>query len=333
MKILVVGLGYVARRHIKNLKQILSSATLAVWRHERREDDLEEIAPWIDHLFFSEKEALDWKPEVALITTPAAFHLKAAQPLALQGVHLFIEKPISHSEQGLEELLVVCRKNKTLLFVGYNFRFYPPFHLLQTLLKEKKIGRLLSLRAEVGQFLPDWRPSKNYQSTASAQKDLGGGVLLELSHELDFLRWLGGEIHSVFASTKQVSDLEIDVEDTADLILRFSSGAIGSVHLDMVDHVKNRNLRIVGTEGTLTWDGITHEVKWYSTKTKEWVSYPSPSKWEPNQMYIDEMKNFLNSISFQTPPAVDAGEAVKTLQVILAAQRSAKMGKVVTLPS
>lgn len=333
MKILVVGLGNIAYRHIKNIKKVFPAATIAVWRHQEREENLQEIAPLIEKIFFTKEDVLHWKPEAALITNPAAFHLKSAYPLALQGIHLFIEKPISHSLEGVEEFVMLCKKNQVTLCVGYNFRFYPPFHLLQSFLKEGKIGQLLSLRAEVGQFLPDWRPYKDYRNTVSAKSELGGGVLLELSHEIDFLLRFGGQVNAVTALIKHISKLEIDVEDTADLLFHFSSGATGILHLDMVDHANTRHMRIVGTDGTITWDGLTHEIRWYSAMTKKWAVYPSPPEWETNQMYVDEIKNFLESISMQTTRINDVNQDCEVLQLINAAKQSSDTGHTIPIVS
>ena len=131
-------------------------------------------------------------------------------------------------------------------------------------LHQGHIGRVQSVRAEVGQYLPDWRPGIDCRQTASAQQALGGGALLELSHEIDYVRWLIGEIREVTARIARLSDLEIDVEDCAEIILTFENGTIGGPHLDMIQRAPTRTCRLIGSDGTLVWDGLTSHVARYS---------------------------------------------------------------------
>jgi len=148
--------------------------------------------PGIDHCVTSLDDALRFHPQAAVIANPASHHLDLAMPLAQAGVHLLVEKPVSSSTHRVSELIEVCRVRGITLMTGYNLRFLPSLKRFRELLEEKRVGRVLSVRAEIGQFLPSWRPGFDYRQSVSARATLGGGVLLELSHEIDYLRWLFG---------------------------------------------------------------------------------------------------------------------------------------------
>ena len=330
MKALVVGLGNIARRHIKNLKTINPNIEIAVYRQNSKKADLNELGPFIQDVFFKINEAVAWRPDITLITNPASLHVKTALIFIKKGSHLFIEKPLSVSTSGIANLLKESRRRKRVVMVGYNFRFLEPLKILKQALEYGKIGRILYIRAMVGQYLPDWRLTKDYRLTVSARRDLGGGVVFELSHELDYVRWLIGEIKTVNAATDKLSDLKINVEDIAEIILQFKNGAMGSIHLDMIDHATSRYCRVIGTEGTIIWDGNeSNNVHFYCAKTKSWQVLYQSNTLDRNQMYIDELKHFFNCIEQKKEPLINIASAKRVVEIALAVKRSAKTGKVV----
>ena len=181
-------------------------------------------------------------------------HLDVAIPAAQAGCHLFLEKPISHSLERLDELQAAVHRGGGQVLTGYQFRFHPGLRHARRLLAEGAIGRPLSVRAHWGEYLPGWHPWEDYRQGYSARADLGGGVVLTLSHPLDYLRWLFGEVSALWAFTGQLSDLELQVEDTAEIGLRFACGVLGSVHLDYNQHPPAHCLEIIGTQGAIRWD-------------------------------------------------------------------------------
>jgi len=328
MRILIVGLGSIGRRHLANLRKIDPSAQITVWHQTPKSNHVSEFLP-VDRVVYRVEDALVAKPEAALIASPASLHVETALVLARQGVHLFIEKPLSNSLKGVEELLQLCRQQKLVLMVGYNFRFYPPLRIVRQAILENLIGRPLSIRAEVGEYLPDWRPTQDYRQGVSAQRALGGGAVLELSHELDYVRWLIGEVETVSAQVGRLSDLEIDVEDTAEIVLRFRNGGIGNVHLDMVQRDKTRTCRIIGTEGVLTWDGMSHRVQLFSAATHAWSDLHPARVIERDDMYVAELRHFLDCVAGQSIPTPSGEDGKRVLQIALAALQSSKEGKAV----
>lgn len=317
----VIGCGSIGKRHISNLAllgvgEILAFDTAA----ERRDEAARLGAATVDSL-----DAL-WahQPSVCVITAPTSLHLALAREGAQRGCHLFIEKPLSHSWDGVEELLEEVRRRELITLVGCNMRFQPGLRAVKKLLGQQAIGRVIGARVEVGQYLPDWHPGEDYRKGYSARRDLGGGIILDAIHEIDYICWLLGEVTGVTCVAGKLSGLEIDTEDLAALILRFECGAVGEVHLDYLQRAYSRNCQIIGAEGTIHWDYWAKLVRWYSASERRWEHIPNPPDWHPNQMYIDEMKHFLLCLAREENPALDVFEGARDLAIALAAKTSAR---------
>jgi len=319
-------LGSIGRRHIRNIKSIDPEAQIVVWRRAIGAAIPEDAALSIDKTVTSLEEALATKPDVAFITNPASMHVETGLKLASHDISMMIEKPLSNSMTGVDALLELCEQRRLVLMVGYNLRFYPPLKMMKQEIDAGRIGQIMTIRAKVGQYLPDWRPETDYREGVSARAELGGGVVLELSHELDYVRWLAGEVESVSAQLGRVSDLEIDVEDTADINLRFSNGAMGSVHMNMVQKPAARGCRVVGTAGTLLWDWSCHRVSLFDNDSEAWSDLPvwgddgPPS--DNNDTYIAEAKHFFDCVAGRREAIVCGKHAKKVLEIALAAKRS-----------
>ncbi|MBP7687326.1 MAG: Gfo/Idh/MocA family oxidoreductase [Thermoflexales bacterium] len=327
MRALLVGLGSIGRRHLSNLRQIEPGASITVWHQHTRAD----VVPGADRVVYSLEAALAEKPEVALIAGPAVTHIETGLALAREGIHLFIEKPLAHDAQQVEALIALCHQSNLIMMVGYNLRFSAPLRVMQQAASDGRIGRLLGLRAEVGQYLPDWRKDTDYRQGVSARRELGGGAILELSHELDYARWLMGEVKTVSAQADRVGDLDIDVEDLAEITLRFQSGAIGQVHVDMLQRAATRVCRLIGTEGTLTWDAIGNQVRLFEAATQTWSDLHPATSIDRNAMYVAELKHFLECVAQRTPPLIGGEDGWRVLQIALAAKQSAREQRVIEL--
>ena len=193
------------------------------------------------------------------------------------------------------------------------------------------LRRPLYFRAWFDHYLPNWRPGRDYRSSYSARRDQGGGIILEGTHEIDYLRWLGGEITRVRAHAARLSDLEIDAEDYASLTLEFESGAQARVELDCLSLLKVRGCEVVGAEGRLRWssEGKAPEtvrvLHWEGTQRVKEI-YVSPA-YDPNAMYLDEMRHFLGCIDGRCEPLLDLEQGCRVLEVVLAARRAAESGR------
>ena len=331
LRFVVVGCGSIGKRHIKNLRALGAREVFACdLRPDRRAEV--EAAFGIETV-----ESLDaaWakKPDAIVIASPTARHIPLALEAAERGAHLFVEKPLASVWDGVERLIELARQKELVALVACNMRFHPGLVTVKRLLVEKSVGRIIAARVEVGQYLPDWHPWEDYRQSYSARTDLGGGVILDAIHEIDYIRWLVGEVTGVFCLAGKLSDLEIDTEDSAALLLHFANGAIGEVHLDYVQRVYSRTCQIIGEEGTIHWDYMTGQVRWYSSRIQDWHCFNDPTDWEANQMYLDEMRHFFKCVARRALPEQDLFEAARVLKIALAAKASALTSRWIELGS
>lgn len=318
-------------RHLANLRKLEPAAHMTIWHRQSEAEGEKEVPVPECSLVYSLEDALEAQPDVALITGPASQHIDVGLALAQKGIHLFIEKPLSNSLDGVDTLIDLCRRQSLVLMVGYNFRFYRPLQVMRQAIIEGRVGCPIAFRAEVGQYLPEWRPGSDYRQSVSARRSLGGGAVLELSHELDYARWLLGEVKAVSAWVAHLSSLEIDVEDTAEIILQFENGAIGSVHLDMVERACVRTCRVIGTEGTLKWDGLTHRLQLFSAAKDAWADLHPAKDIDRNEMYLEELKHFLHCVRQDEVPTVDGNDGRSVLAIALAVKMSSLKKRFVRL--
>jgi len=330
-RILIVGLGSIGTRHLRIARELFSEADIQVLRHQ----ECQSIPEYADGCFSTIEQAVAFLPQIAVIANPAPFHISVAQRLAEARVHLLIEKPLSSSVDGAPQLIETCHKQGSVLMTGYNLRFLPSLQRFRILLLENTIGRVLSVRCEIGQYLPSWRPDTDYRGSVSARRKLGGGVLLELSHELDYLRWIFGEVEWVKATLSRQSTLEINVEDTAHLVLGFVPAddkfqLIGTVNLDFIRHDTTRSCTAIGENGTLRWNGLTGVVELYEAGAKEWRELFHHHH-QRDDSYLAEWQNFIDCINEHKVPLVMGEDGLQVLHIIEAARISATCGRQVTV--
>jgi len=326
MRILIIGYGSIGKRHLKNLKSYFPNFSIAVLRHDiskRYQFELDNC----DHCFYDLEKAIKFKPHAAIIANPSSYHIKIAIALAKKKVNLLVEKPLSSSSKNVKELIEICDKNRVLLKVAYNLRFLSSLQLFRKLILQGKIGKILSVHSTVGQYLPDWRPNTDYRKTVSAQSSLGGGALLELSHEIDYIEWIFGKITSVAAIVSKQSNLKIDVEDTASLLmevktLKDSSKIVISLNMDFNRHDQTRLCYAIGEKGTLKWNGVSNIVEYNSASENEFQVLYS-RRVNRNATYEDEIKAFIEEISGKESLLLATGsEGFSVVKVIESAKKS-----------
>jgi len=323
-RVLIVGYGSIGQRHLKIVRESLPDAIIMVFRHQPTT-----TIPEMANLVTSSMEDVRlFVPEAAIVANPAPFHLEIAKALAEMGCHLLIEKPISDNLDGVEDLLGTVRAAGVICQVGYNMRYLPSLSRFRDLINQGLVGRPLSVRCEIGQYLPNWRPASNYRTGVSARSELGGGVLLELSHEIDYLCWIFGDVEWVSGWVGNVGDFEIDVEDTAHLILSFKSKAakkpvIANLNIDFVRHDTTRICTVIGADGSLRWNGLTGVIDIYKSGSTGWDEYVVTPH-QRDDSYRLQWKDFLTSISDRKEPFIDVMAGLGVLKIVEAAKASAK---------
>ncbi len=314
MKFLIAGFGSIGRRHMRNLLA-LGQTDIVLLRSGRSTLPTDEIAgvPMETDL----QAALAHKPDAVIVANPTALHMDVAIPAAEAGCSLFLEKPVTDTLERVDELRAALKRGGARALVGFQFRFHPGLRMAEKLLREGAIGRPVSARAHWGEYLPDWHPWEDYRNTYAARADLGGGVVRTLCHPLDYLRWLMGEVADVRAFSGHISGLELNVEDTAEIGLRFASGALGSVHLNYLQRPPQHTLQIIGDAGTLTWDNANGAVQLYDPASQSWTQHNVPEGFERNVMFLDETRHFIDVVRGTAAPLCTLQDGIRVVELAL----------------
>lgn len=328
MKFLIAGLGSIGRRHLRNLRA-LGEEDILLYRTGRStlpEDELAGLPVETDL-----QAALARKPDAVIVSNPTALHLDVAIPAAEAGCAVLLEKPVSHSLERVDALTTAAERSGSPILVGFQFRFHPTLQKARQLITEGAIGRVLAARVHFGEYLPAWHPWEDYRQGYAARADLGGGVVLTQCHSLDYLPWLVGPLDSLWAFVGTLGGLGVDVDDTAEIGLRFADGALGSIHLNMIQQPPGHRWEIVGSEGTLTWDNAGGLLRRYLPAAKTWQDYPAPPEFERNVMFLEEMRHFLAVARRETRPLCTLEDGLAALRFSLAALQSAAEGRLIRL--
>lgn len=321
---LLIGLGSIGQRHLRNILHLGYHSVSVVSRSGKLPIEFAHLV-----VYTSIEEALSEDDfGAAIICTPTALHTPALKALLKAQVpQIYIEKPVSHSLSELSELVQLSLSYNNNIVVGYDLHFDPGLIKVKELLEEKVIGKIVSVNAQVGQYLPDWRPHEDYRHGMSAKKETGGGVMLDLIHEFDYMLWLFGKVESIACHYTNSGALDIETEDVCDVLLRFESGASGTIHLDYLQPNLVRNCMITGFNGTIFWNLAESSVKWItSDKTENEYSYKG---YERNHRFIDIMQSFLQNKNDNR--LTDLNEGIESLKLIIAAKQSSDQGVFVQL--
>jgi predicted dehydrogenase len=328
-RFLVIGCGSIGRRHIRNLIS-LNAGDIIVYDINR--ERLTDVAKEYNVKKYNRiDDALSQKPDVAFICTPTSLHVSHALSSAESSCHLFIEKPLSDSMDGVNELIKIVTKKQLVNLVGCNMRFHPGIATMKQLIDMKSIGRMICARVQAGQYLPDNHPWEDYRQTYSARRCLGGGIILDGIHEIDYITWFLGEVKRVSCFTGKLSSLEIDTEDTAEILLRFKEGSIAEVHLDYIQRTYSRSCQIIGEEGTIFWDFNGKQVRMYNVKSGKWQIFCQKPDYDINEMYIEEIKHFIQCINEGKRTVQDINSAKKVMGIALAAKRASQEETVISM--
>jgi predicted dehydrogenase len=286
LRIFVVGAGSIGRRHLANARAL---------GHEVESGRL--------------GGADAFGPDALVIASPTGAHAEGLEWAVEHGVHAYVEKPIASRSDGIAELLAAADRAGLTVAVGYNLRFHPAIAAIRDAVAGGRVGRLLSVRAEVGQYLPDWHPNDDYRRSYAARSELGGGALLTLSHELDYVRWIAGEVVEVHGLAKRVSTLELDVDDVVELVVWHAGGTLSSIHMDYLDRSYNRRSRWLGELGTVAWEW-GGPVRLIPDEQTLWED-----KLPLDETYVAALQDFVDAVQSGGTPRCSGWDGLGTLAV------------------
>ncbi len=321
MKFLIAGYGSIGRRHLRNLRALGEDDILLYRTHHSTLPEAEiDGVPVETNL----KTALAHHPDAVIIANPTALHMEVAIPAAEAGCHILMEKPISDTLAKVDHLRAALAGGKGQLLVGFQFRYHPALRQIKTWLDAGEIGKVYSFRAHWGEYLPNWHPWEDYKQSYAARPDLGGGVVLTLTHPLDYLRWLLGDVQSLWAFTGTLGDLGIGVADSAEIGLQFQSGAAGTVHVDYLQRPAGHTLQILGTGGMVHWDNASGGAGLFRAANDSWEKYSLPANFDRNDLFLDELRHFIKIVQGLENPMCTLGDGGWALRLALSAHQSAQ---------
>jgi predicted dehydrogenase len=323
--ILIVGLGSIGIRHLNNLVKLGFKNISIVTRLGEIKAGFEEFK-----FYSSISDACNTNIiDTAVIASPTSCHIQNLIEVLENNVkNIYLEKPISHNLDNIENVDEILRNSGSNLIVGYDLRFDPGLILLKKYLKNGVIGKVGSFIAEVGQYLPEWRPSMDYRNSMSAKKSSGGGVMLDLVHEFDYINWLLGPVKSIVGMNGKTSKLEIDTEDVSVNLIETTQGALGSIHLDYLQSKLTRSCKVIGDDGVIIWNYGERSLKLITHEEKKCLTHDF-SEYDRNNRFMDVMKAFMDSRSgVSNDKLVSFSDAVCSLKLVELSKRSYKSMRV-----
>jgi len=318
VKVLVSGAGSIGKRHLRNLRSVgVQKLSVCDPDEENRTEIAEELS--IPDYVDLEEGLSNENPDIVFICSPSKLHIEQALIAAKAGAHLFIEKPLSNTLEGIDELTKEVQARGLICMVGCNMRFHHGPATVKKLLSEGIIGKIQEAEVYTGSYLPNWRPQQDYKQSYSADP-VQGGAILDCIHEIDLALWYLGPATLTKADLEKATPIEIDVEGTADLHLDHQNGAKSSVHLSFMEPDYNRFCRITGSEGSVHWDINKKKVEVMDTDGSVIESHSEPEGYDMNQMFIDEITYFLECVQSQKNPDGNLEDAIRALSIALEAK-------------
>jgi predicted dehydrogenase len=294
--ILVIGGGSIGERHIQNLGKlgyhnIIVLRTRALPFRNVDPDAVKTVTDW--------EAALVHQPKAAFICTPTALHISQTIRCVENGIHVLVEKPLSHNGEGISDLESAFQGTQPFIQVGYMMRYHPHAQQLKTWIQEETWGRLVSFSTWWGEYLPNWHPWEDYRESYAARKELGGGAALTLSHDLDLALWMvNAPLRTHHLIKNYRSDLEVDVDSAADFLLGFENGISGHVHLNFFQQVPKREYRFEFTGASVCFDFFRHRMEVVQPHGNQVFEL---NGFDRNDLFISQTKDFFHRIDLFTP--------------------------------
>ena len=342
MKVLFIGLGGIGQRHLRNFRRVLGASLDAIAFRVRGESptltDTLQVEQGVDLMEKYEvrairefESALDENPDLVVVSNPSSMHVETAAAAVDRQLNVFVEKPLAHTPDGIAALVEKAGRSRVIGVVGYQLRFHPCLERAHAILRDELLGRVVSARAQVGEYLPSWHKYEDYRQMYASRRDLGGGVILSQIHEFDYLYWMFGMPSRLFTIGGHLSHLEIDVEDVASTVMQMNgNGHQVPVHLhqDYLQRPPARGLEVVGTEGKLAVDLIATRLRRYDARGELAETF-EPSGFQRNDLFLAQTAHVIRCVRREETPRVSLRDGACSTLLALAARSSMTSGKVV----
>ena len=331
MKVSIFGSGSIGLRHLNNLVKLKKELKISSIFSFDIKNKKKFLGKSKNFTFTQNLKIAAENCDVAFICVPTHLHNQTIKKiLKYTKCHFYIEKPLSNGIKDCLKTLNDIKKIKKKIAVGYMLVNHPVITKVQSLIKKKTIGKIIFARAECGFYLPNWHPWEDYRKFYMAHKNQGGGVLLDTSHEINYLQRLFGEVKSIQGIVGKFSDLEITSDDLALSILNFKKdNIIGHVHLDLLQFEKSRSFKIIGTKGVIEGSLTTNKIKIFDNYKKKKVE--KKLNYDFNSIYFTQLRQFWALIKNKKSNLCTGDEAYHTMKIIEGIRKSNKFGKKVII--
>jgi predicted dehydrogenase len=314
----VVGTGNISKRHRENIKYLWPDALVTALIPHRKKAQKDQNLNHADYLDDDHDTVLEKKPDAVIIATPASSHIDEAIFWLKHDIPVFIEKPLAMSAKQAKNLQPFA--SNSIITVGYVLRFLPIIRELKEIIQSNSFGKIISLEAHVGSYLPDWRPQNDYKKSVSARAELGGGALLELSHEIDYVLWFLGKPEKISATLKNSGTLDIEVEDDVDLEITFKGNLKANIHMDFLQSPPTRFCKVFFEEAIVKVDILTGTLQINKNNGEENIYNLAPKN--SNAPYLGQLQNFYDTLKGTASPSVTIEDGVNVLSVIDTARQN-----------
>jgi predicted dehydrogenase len=325
MNCLIIGGGSIGKRHIRNLQQ-LGYTNIACLK--RSYDSVFETENKVKVI--TAPEAVDsFKPDVVFICTPTSLHTEGIAIAARSNAAIFMEKPLIHNEQALKEATALLQNYPQTFFIGFMLRYHPMIKEIQSLLWQHTLGAVYCARFEFGSYLPYWHPWEDHTTGYAARKELGGGVINTITHEMDLVLSLFGIPETISCTAANFGKLNIDVEEIAEAVFAYPDKLV-TIHVDYLQKDYDRQIKILCDEGSIVWNW--HENRIAIKKHNEEIRYFELKDFDVNQLYLDELIDFMAlAANKKTHHPLDFNYAVENTKMLLHMHASVETGRKVEI--
>lgn len=327
--ILIAGYGSIGRRHFRNLKK-LGYDDVRLLRSGRTPPEGFETPPDAEE-YRDLNEALADDPAVVIVANPSALHAEVTRAAVHAGACVLLEKPVCSNIDEARALEADVKDVNGVVSMAYCFRYHPLYSALAQMVRGGRLGRIFHLHAWQAGYLPSWHPWEDYRKSYAARDDLGGGVVRTLDHDLDMLRWMMGSPVEVLASVGSLSGIDVEVEDTADMIFRYPDKQQAHVHVCYGRRDYARGMWIVGERASATLDWLQGSVR--LTDGQQILEESTlRDGFDLNETYIDMLKDTMDNFSIDPPrAAIPLSDGVAALEMAVSALESSRSGNAVPL--
>jgi len=301
---------------------------IAAYRTQKGKKEIPENLLKRLEVFGYEEEAFAWEPDFMIVSNPTSLHLDYLLKAIDYNVDALIEKPVASSYTEIKTVENEIRGRKNKVYVGFNLRFHPIVREVSEIIKTNKYGRVLKADLYVGEYLPSWHPYEDYRASYAAKKELGGGVLRTLCHEIDLGQYWFGGYNKVYGKVARISGLDIDVDDNTDILAEMKNGVLLKITMDYLNPVLERRGRILFEKGLLEYNFPSMEITFTDYETREIRSLLKVEKYDYNAQYRHQMEKFLDKSDEQI---CTLEEGINVARIVDKCEESSHTGRMLSV--